>query len=116
MSHFIYIIRFIYEREEDLDNIERITKELNELKDTSVELFKMGEEGVPTVDEYIEKTLSDGETLGFDGRVVNSTWGAKLEEIVAKKNGKVERSIHFYDITMQRLGTGKEEAFVNFSA
>lgn len=33
---------------------------------------------------------------------------------MAKKKGKIERSIHFYDVTMQRLGTGKEEAFVNY--
>lgn len=33
---------------------------------------------------------------------------------MAKKKGKVERSIHFYDVTMQRLGKGKEEAFVNY--
>lgn len=37
-----------------------------------------------------------------------------MEEIMAKKKGKVERSIHFYDVTMQRLGKGKEEAFVNY--
>ena len=50
-----------------------------ELKNTPVTLFKMAEEGVPTVEEYIEKTLKDGETIGFDGRVVNSAWGKKLE-------------------------------------
>lgn len=33
---------------------------------------------------------------------------------MAKRKGRVERSIHFYDVTMQRLGTGKEEAFVNY--
>ena len=60
-----------------------------QLEGSTVTLFKMGEEGVPTVDEYIEKALGEGETLGFDGRVVNSTWGATLEEIVSKKNGKM---------------------------
>jgi Xaa-Pro aminopeptidase len=58
----------------------------------------MGEEGVPTVTEYIEKTLKDGDTLGFDGRVVNSTWGKKLEEIVAKKNGKMAVDEDLIDI------------------
>ena len=69
-----------------------------QLEGSTVTLFKMGEEGVPTVDEYIEKTLGEGETLGFDGRVVNSTWGAKLEEIVAKKNGKVAVDEDLVDI------------------
>jgi len=58
-----------------------------QLKGSTVALYKMGEENVPTVDEYIEETLGEGETLGFDGRVVNSAWGKKLEEIVAKKQG-----------------------------
>lgn len=70
----------------------------DQLKDTTVTLYKMGEEGVPTVTEYIEKTLKDGETLGFDGRVVNSTWGKKLEEIVAKKNGKMAVDEDLIDI------------------
>ncbi len=60
-----------------------------QLQGSSIILYKMGEEQVPTVDEYIEKTLKDGETLGFDGRVVNSSWGKRLEDIVAGKNGKM---------------------------
>ena len=60
-----------------------------QLEGTTVTLFKMQEEGVPTVDEYIEQTLEEGQTLGFDGRVVNSAWGKKLEEIVEKKHGKM---------------------------
>ena len=59
-----------------------------QLKDTPVTLFKMGEEGVPTVEAYIEQTLKVGETIGFDGRVVNSTWGKRLEDIARKKDGK----------------------------
>ena len=40
-------------------------------------------------DEYVEKVLQEGQTLGFDGRVVNNTWGKKLSDIVAKKNGQL---------------------------
>ncbi|MBO5657142.1 MAG: aminopeptidase P family protein [Agathobacter sp.] len=60
-----------------------------QLKDTTVTLYKMGEEGVPTMDAYIEATLKEGETLGFDGRVVAQSWGKRLEEMVAKKQGKL---------------------------
>lgn len=70
----------------------------DQLKDSTVTLYKMGEEGVPTVDEYIENTLEDGQTLGFDGRVVNSAWGKKLEEIVDKKNGKLAVEEDLVDI------------------
>ena len=61
----------------------------NQLEGSTVTLYKMGEEGVPTIDEYLEKALEEGQTLGFDGRVVNSAWGKKLDDLVAKKNGKL---------------------------
>ena len=54
-----------------------------QLKGTTITLYRMGEEGVPTVNEYIEKNLMEGETIGFDGRVVNAHWGEELEEIAA---------------------------------
>lgn len=60
-----------------------------QLKDSTVTLYKMGEPGVPTVDEYIMDTLKNGETLGFDGRVVNSQWGKKLEKIAEEKQANL---------------------------
>ncbi len=69
-----------------------------QLSDSTVTLYKMGEEGVPTVDEYIEETLEAGQTLGFDGRVVNSAWGKKLEDIVAEKKGKLAVDEDLVDI------------------
>jgi len=47
----------------------------------------LGEEGVPTVNEFIEQKLKEGGTIGFDGRVVNTRWGLQLKEIAKKKNG-----------------------------
>lgn len=60
-----------------------------QLSETPVTLFKMGEEGVPTVKEYVEKNLKEGGCLGFDGRVINAADGASYEEIAAKKQGTV---------------------------
>lgn len=57
----------------------------NQLKGSTVTLYRMGEEGVPKVDEFIADKLPQGGCLGFDGRVVNGTWGQKLEKIVAEK-------------------------------
>ncbi len=56
-----------------------------QLEGTTVKLFKMGEEGVPTVDEYIADTLPQGGCLGFDGRVINGAWGRRLEQIASDK-------------------------------
>ncbi len=40
----------------------------NELKDSGIKLFKMGEEGVPTIEEYLLEKLPKNSTLGFDGQ------------------------------------------------
>lgn len=52
-----------------------------QLRDTGVTLMKMGEEGVPTVEEYLQSHIKEGMTLAFDGRVVNDSLG----ETLAKK-------------------------------
>lgn len=69
-----------------------------QLKDTTVKLFKIGEEGVPTVDEYIKDTLSDGGVIGFDGRVVNAAWGKRLSEIAKEKHGSMYVNEDLIDI------------------
>ena len=48
-------------------------------------LRKMGQEGVPTVNEYLEQAMPQGGVLGFDGRVVNSSLGKELEELLETK-------------------------------
>lgn len=60
-----------------------------QLNGSTVTLRKMGEAGVPTVDQYIEDTLKTGDILAFDGRVVNSTWGKRLEMIADKKGASL---------------------------
>ena len=69
-----------------------------QLEGTTVKLFKSGEEGVPTVDEYIKDTLKEGQGLGFDGRVVNGAWGAALEKIVKDKKGSMHVDEDLIDI------------------
>ena len=39
----------------------------NQLKGSTIELMRMGEEGVPSIDEYLENTLHVKDCLGFDG-------------------------------------------------
>lgn len=58
----------------------------NELAGTEVTLFRMAEEGVPTLSEYLAANMKEGETLGFDGRVVTAADGLRLEEALSGKN------------------------------
>ncbi len=44
-----------------------------QLAGSGVTLMKMGEEGVPTIEQYLVKVVPDGGVLGFDGRVVNTS-------------------------------------------
>lgn len=60
-----------------------------ELSESDILLMKSGEEGVPTVSEYAQKTLGDGENIGFDGRVITTRSAKKYAEIAEKKGGKI---------------------------
>ncbi len=58
-----------------------------QLSGSSVELFRMGEPGVPTVHEFLEQELKEGMCLGFDGRTVSTAEAEKLTELIGKKQG-----------------------------
>lgn len=60
-----------------------------ELSGSDITLMKSGEEGVPTVSEYVEKTLNEGGNIGFDGRVITTRSAKKYSEIAEKKRGKI---------------------------
>ena len=49
-----------------------------ELAGTGITLYKIGNPGVPTIDEYLDATLSENAVLGFDGRVVSMSRGKDL--------------------------------------
>lgn len=56
-----------------------------QLEDTTVTLYRMGEEGVPTIQEYLLNTLKPGQCLGFDGRTMTAAGGEELEQMLVKK-------------------------------
>ena len=57
-----------------------------QLKDTGVTLMKMGEEGVPSIEQFVKEHLREGAVLGFDGRCMTAGRGERFERIL-KKNG-----------------------------
>ena len=61
-----------------------------QLQGTGITLMKMGEQGVPKLSDFIKDALHDGESLGFDGRLVPA---------------------YFYDIIKKKFG-GADVAFV----
>ena len=61
----------------------------NQLKGSSITLFKQGTDGVPLMEDYLKSVLKDGENIGFDGRVLPAKTGIDLENYVLSKGGKV---------------------------
>ena len=83
-----------------------------QLEGTTVELMKMGEPGVPEMNAYIEEVLKEGETLGFDGRVVSVGEGEGYAAIARKKNAKVNYQVDLIDeIWEDRPVLSEEPAF-----
>ncbi len=52
----------------------------SELAGTGVELYRCLKEGVPTIKEFLEQEMKEGQVLGFDGRVVPTDTGMELEK------------------------------------
>ena len=63
-----------------------------QLAGSGIELMKMGEEGVPAIDDFIQSLAdaADNEyVIGFDGRVVTSKFGKALAKRFAGSENKV---------------------------
>ncbi|MBE5893814.1 MAG: aminopeptidase P family protein [Lachnospiraceae bacterium] len=56
-----------------------------ELDGTTIDLYRMQEKDVPTIEELLCEKMQAGQTLGFDGRVVSASEGRNLEKKLAEK-------------------------------
>ena len=84
-----------------------------ELKDSGIKLFKMGEEGVSTIEEYLLEKLPKNSTLGFDGRVMSVKEGQSLANKLAFKGINIEYKYDLVnDIWEDRCSLPTEKAFL----
>ena len=84
-----------------------------ELKHSGIKLFKMGEEGVPTIEEYLLEKLPKNSTLGFDGRVMSVKEGQNLANKLAFKGINIEYKYDLVnDIWQDRCSLPTEKAFL----
>lgn len=58
----------------------------DQLRDTTIKLFKSGEPGVPTVHQFLNDKLEEGMCLGFDGRTVSAREAEELQELLQEKH------------------------------
>ena len=57
-----------------------------QLQGTTIDLMKMGEENVPSVEEYLDSELNQNERVAVDGRTIHVKWGRKLQQLLEAKN------------------------------
>lgn len=57
-----------------------------QLEGSTIDLYKMGEPGVPTIEEFLAKELPENGTLGFDGRTIIGSEASSLKKALAEKN------------------------------
>lgn len=60
-----------------------------QLKGSGIELMKMGQEGVPSISEYLSSYVQNNMVIGFDGRAVSNSF---TDEI---KASMCDKSVHF---------------------
>ena len=61
----------------------------NELKDSGITLMKMGEPGVPSLDELLEEKMKSDEVLGFNGSLLSFSEGKVIAGKVVKNGVKL---------------------------
>ena len=85
----------------------------NQLKNTGIKLFKMGEEGVPTTKEYLCDKMANNSTLGFDGRLISANEGKALQEALKDKNINIKYEYDLVDkVWEDRPLLSTEKAFL----
>ena len=68
-----------------------------QLAGSGIILCKSGEPGVPDVENFLADSLSCGQTLGLDGRVISTSEGRKLKELLGKKGILVSTGMDLVD-------------------
>ncbi len=85
----------------------------NQLKDTTVTLMKIGEEGTPLIEDYLYKAIPAKGKLGFDGRVVTASEGRSFMERLADKQVSLATSEDLVDLIWEdRPAMSTEPAFL----
>ncbi len=64
----------------------------SELSGSGVELFRSGQEKVPTFLEFLKKHMPKNGVLGFDGRVINTAEGTNIERALSEKKISISES------------------------
>lgn len=85
----------------------------NEIKGSCFKLFPMGEEGVPTVEEFLADNVKEDGCIGFDGRVMNTKSVEDIKKALEGKNINIKHEEDLVDLIWNdRPEISKEPAFL----
>lgn len=84
-----------------------------ELAGSGIRLCKSGEEGVPTVSEFLYRHLQSGQVLAFDGRILSAKTGMELEDLLKERQITVLWNHNLLDLLWKnRPPLPKQPAFL----
>lgn len=84
-----------------------------QLQGNNIELFKMGNPGVPSIIEFLIKEMPIGGKLGFDGRLIAIQEGEEFKKGLSSRNITIEYSNDLIDgIWETRPPMAKESVFL----
>ena len=85
----------------------------NEIKGSCFKLFPMGEEGVPTVEEFLANNVKENGCIGFDGRVMNTKSVVDIKKALEGKNINIKHQEDLVDLIWNdRPEISKRPAFL----
>ena len=58
----------------------------DQLAGTGIDLYKMQQPGVPSIEEFFLSSLPEGSRVGIDGRIISAAAGEKMAESLKEKN------------------------------
>ena len=86
----------------------------NQLKGSSIEMYKMRTIGVKTLEEYLFDTVKEGEVIGFDGDVFSTTTYKKFEKLSKEGLVNIKTDIDLLNkVWCDRPKLPKEKAFIH---
>lgn len=68
-----------------------------QLMGSGIDLYRSGNEGVPTVEEFLQDRLPVGASLGFDGRTVTTAMGRRLTQKLSEHKISFKTGIDLCD-------------------
>ncbi len=73
------------------------TQAEQELHNTGIQLMKIGEDNIPSIEEWLENNIYTNMTFAFDGRCMDGLNGEKYDKIVTSKGGQLRYDLDLVD-------------------